>query len=756
MKYDNSCFKRLIPTLVLLGLPMAAWPQVALAPQANIEDKYGSSSGTTSTTGSAGSVDETTIKADPNAAPPGNSDDLVYLNAADVEIKDLIKQISKAAGINFLIDDKVRGKVTIISEKPMTKDMAYQAFLSALQVMGFTTVQTPSGLLKIVPTKQAINEPIDFYKNETPNTDRFITRIVQVKNISANELSTVVKGLVSKDGNMFAYPATNSLIITDTGSNIDRILSITRELDQEGPQEVIEIIPIRNASSKDITDKVLQLYEDEVGGKAGTAKAKRGRSGGGGELEDAPSISKVISDERTNSIIILGSKRAIIKVRELIAQLDSPINGIEGSIHVYYLKHANGKEMAEVLSALVSGADKKSKGAAGGAPDAGAKTGKSTSGVTLESDVKVTADESTNSLVITASPKDYETLMERVIAKLDIPRRQVYLEAVVMELDVTKHKTLGMQGNFGSLFSMFGDSLSGFGSILPSFPGTIGSIATATGGLAGGAFSERGITLPGTTTEIPAVSVLIQALQQDSDVNVLSTPSIMTLDNEEASIQVGEDVPIKSGTSIANGLSNLNITRKDVGIILKVTPQISESNTVRLKISQEVSQVGGKNDDGTIFSKRKVDTVVVADDKQTIVIGGLIDDHNNVSTGRVPYLGDIPVLGNLFKTRDTVKDKKNIMIFITPYIIRERSDYLAILQRKIEERNLFIDLNYGVGQRRQIRESIKNHAKDLLEYRGDVSNVPATNTTVSSQTPYDAKATPKVVESNSGSKYQNR
>jgi len=739
--------------LFFVGLIAGIQVPVAYGLTPNIVDKYGSVEGAALNKESAKSGSDPVIEGNVAADGSGSADDLIYLNATDVEIKDLIKQISKSAGINFLIDDKVRGKVTIISEKPMTKDMAYQAFLSALQVMGFTTVQTPAGLIKIVQTKQAINEPIDLYKNESPVTDKFITRILQVKNISANDLSTVIKGLVSKDGNLFAYPQTNSIIITDTGSNIDRIMQISRELDQEGPQEVIEIIPIVNADSKDITDKILQLYEKDLEGKTPTARPRRGRAASsGGELEEAPSISKVISDERTNSVIVLGSKRAIIKIRSLIARLDASISGTEGSIHVYYLKHATAEEMSSVLSSLISGTEKKAKSAKGGAADKAAKS--SATSVQLESDVKVTSDESTNSLVITASPKDYETLVEKVIAKLDIPRRQVYLEAVIMELAVRKDRTLGIQGNFGSLFGLGGESLTAFGAVLPTFTQTIGTIAGASGGLSGGAlggaFSDRSIEFTSPTGDkvaIPAVSAIIQALQTDSDVNVLSTPSILTLDNEEASIQVGQEVPVKTGSNLSGGLATNNVTREDTGIILKVTPQISESDTVRLKIAQEVSQLGAQTEDGPIFSKRTVDTVVVANDKQTIVIGGLIEDRNSVGTSKVPYLGDVPVLGNLFKTRHTAKEKSNILVFITPYIIRDRSDYLSILQRKIEERNMFIDMNYGVSQKKQIRESIKVHAKDLLEYKGAVP------TGVSSVSPYESQ--PSQISDTSGkSKYK--
>lgn len=673
-------------------------------------------------------------------------EELIYLNATDVDIKDMIKQISKATGTNFIIDDKVRGKVTIISEKPMTQEMAYQAFLSALEVMGFTTVQTPGGLIKIVQTKQAITQPLEIYKKDTPYTDRFITRITQVQNISANDLSSVVKSLISKEGNLFAYPATNSLIMTDTGSNIDRILKIIKELDHEGPQEVIEIIPIINADAVDVTEKILQLFEQQLtsASKGRTSRSRRGKKSA--ELEEVPSISKVISDERTNSVIVLGTKRAILKIKSLIARLDSKILGVEGMIHVYYLKHANAKEMAEVLSALVSTSKKTAK-------KEGKKGAAKAAAVELEAGVKVTADEGTNSLVITASPKDFQTLVEKVIVKLDIPRRQVYLEAVVMELTVDKTRTLGFSGHFGNAFSLKGERIAAFGSVLPIAPTAISSIASAAGGLAGGGFSERtfDFTLAdGSTISIPAVSAIIQALQTDTDVNVLSTPSILTLDNEEAQIQVGQEVPTPSGTTVSSGVTTFNVTREDTGIILKITPQISESDTVRLKMQQEITNVVANDPNlGPTLTKRSVNTVVVAHDKQTIVIGGLIDDHATVTTNKVPLLGDIPVLGNLFKNKTNRKLKTNIVVFITPYIIRDRSDYFGILRKKIEERNLFIDLNYGTSQRKMIRESIRNHAKDLLEYKTAVRKSAVTHDQGPSKV-LDVPASTPAEESSSG------
>jgi len=280
-------------------------------------------------------------------APSG--EELVYLNVQDADIKDVIKQISKATGRNFIIDDKIRGKVTIVSERPMTREEAYQTFLSALEVAGYTIVKGPAGVIKLVPLKEAAQQPIPTHVDTTPVTDMFITRLIPLQNISAVEMSNAIKSLVSKEGNLFAYPATNTLIITDSGSNIDRLMKIIKELDQEGPQQVLEIIPITNASARDIGQMVNQLFEQEK-----SRTASRGKKGG--ELEEIEEVSKIIPDERTNSVIVLASRRAIDKVRNIINKLDRRlIDGQEGKIHVYYLKHAKAKEMADVLATLTSG-----------------------------------------------------------------------------------------------------------------------------------------------------------------------------------------------------------------------------------------------------------------------------------------------------------------------------------------------------------------------------------------------------------------
>ncbi len=677
----------------------------------------------------------------PGTAASDDGGDGLYLNAVDTDIREIIKQIAKVTGKNFLVDQKIRGKVTIISEKKMTVEEAYQAFLSALEVLGYTVVQAPGNLVKIIPMKDALQQPLPIYREDSPITDAFITRIVQMNNISALEMSNAIKGLVSKQGNLFAYPATNSLIITDTGSNIDRLLKIMGDLDTEGPSDSIEIVTLKYATAKDIAQKVTELYEEEqqTAGRSSRARRTRGRAASP-ELDETPYLSKIIPDERTNSVIILASKRAISKVKNLIARLDRKLeDGADGKIHVHYLKHSDAKELAEVLNALAATSITGTRGGVAGGSGAnvpgrtgsGAQRGAAGQVVTaqFEGGLKVAADENTNALIITATAKDYKTLANEVIGKLDIPRKQVYVEVVIMELTIDKDRNLGVSGQGGGTFSIGGNPALGFGS---SLGGTASGLsAAALSGLAAGVVSQTTQTIPitqadGTITnlEIPTFGFVLNALQTDTNVNILSTPNLLTLDNEEAEIIVGGEVPFPTGTTLTpGGNTTFNVTRENVGITLKMTPQINEGDTVKIKLRQEITQViPGASEVvltslGPSTTKRSVETVVAAKDQQTIVIGGLIDDKVTMTTTKVPFLGDIPILGHLFKQKRTTKAKTNILVFLRPYIIRDTKDFLKILQKKVEERNMFISQNYGKRQQKIIRQSIRNHSADLLEFR---------------------------------------
>jgi len=640
----------------------------------------------------------------------------VYFNVADEDIREVIKQISRALGKNFLLDDKIKGKITIISERKMTKDEIWEAFNSALDSLGFTIVQGPAGLLRLVATREAISHPIDLYSDQSPFTDRFITRLITLKNISASDMANVIKGLVSKEGNLFAYPATNTLILTDSGTNIDRLIHLINELDQEGPQEILEIIPVLYADAKDLAGKMTQIFETDKSG-SGSAPVKRGKEGG--ELEEIPRLKKVIPDDRTNSLIVLASKRSIEKVRDLIRKLDSPMKGDSGEVHVYYLKNASAKDMATVINAI-SGAVQQNKDRK--APPGGAQAAVSSlvGGAEFIGKFTVTADETTNALVITAGAKDYDTLVEQVIAKLDIPLRQVYVESVIVELSISEDQQLGAGLLGGKNFNVNGSNIALFGS-------TFGFLdpSRLLSGAVGGSTTNNNITLNppgGTATTVPSFFSALQFAQGNTDVNILSTPNILTLDNHEAEIKVGQKVPFPaaSATTIGGSLQT-TFTREDVTLSLKIKPQINEGGTIRMEVTQEdrnvlppEQQTTSAATAGPSTTERSIRTAIVATNGQTVVLGGLIKDKYQNVIHKVPLLGDIPILGYLFKTKKKTKEKVNLVVFLTPHIIREPKDFLEILQKKINEQNAFVKENFGKSQQKQIHQSLETHAAHLL------------------------------------------
>ncbi|PIR26384.1 MAG: type II secretion system protein GspD [Deltaproteobacteria bacterium CG11_big_fil_rev_8_21_14_0_20_42_23] len=631
-------------------------------------------------------------------------DDLVYLNVQGQDIKDVIKQISKATKKNFIIDDKIRGKVTIISEQKMTREEAYQAFLSALEVAGYTVVKGPAGILKVIQQKDAKSSPIPIHVDSTPLTDSYVTRLVNLENISALEISNAIKGLISKSGNLFAYPATNTLIITDSGTNIDRLMKIIKELDQEGPQQVVEIIPVVNADAKQVASTVLNLFE---AGKANNRRTVKGAA------DSEEQVSKIIADDRTNSIIVVASKRSIQNVRDIIARLDTKLEtGDTGGVHVHYLKHAKASDIASTLSSVTAGA--------GAATAAKGKTTGQPAVAQFEGGIKIGADETTNALIITSSAKDYKILVDELISKLDIPRKQVYLESTIMELAVRKADDYGLKG-FGS--GGFGNLL-GFGQTFAATAGLGGLFSS--GGLVGGVLSRDNITVSVPTetggssdVTLPAYSAFLNLIQTYSDANIVSSPNLLTLDNEEAEINITEKIYAKKVTNTATGLSTQEPTPLESGLILKLTPQISEGDTVKMKIDQELSNFTGTADPDTgaaPSSKRKVSTTVVTQDGQTVVLGGLMQDNVTHSKSKVPFLGDIPILGLLFRTSTSSNTKSNLLILITPYVIRTPNDFSNVMRRKIEERNRFVNNNFNSKQRQTIRDTLAAHRQDLLDF----------------------------------------
>jgi general secretion pathway protein D len=659
-------------------------------------------------------------------------DDKVQLDFNDVEISVVIDTIARLTNKNFIYDDRVRGRVTIVSPTTITVDEAYAVFESVLQVKGFTTVTGPGGAIKVIPVREAKESNIETMRGlrTLPDSDRTITRLIPLQYIDAEAITNTLKPLVSKDASMVAYPPTNTVILTDAASNIRRILTILQSIDVETYKEELTVIKVRHADASTLAEQLSEIFGAEVAAAAPASRARTRRAAAAAAAAEGAAKGKVriLTDDRTNSLIILASRQRLEELRGAIARLDVPVTG-QGRIHVYYLKHADAEELATTLSSLISG----QPAGGGGGPGAQAAQPAMRAAITeLAEGVTVTADAPTNSLVIQASKEGFGTLSE-VIAQLDIPRPQVLVEALLMEVDVSDGHDLGFTGLatiyrgdtsyvLGSVSDPVGRARlippeGGSGETDPdtgepiagdSVGDTVGNIVgiladQAIASFIGGAvvdtrtFDEAGNVISGSF-----ISGLIRASANLGNTNILSAPHVLTSDNEEAEIKVGANIPIvTSRVQSAGGITQAgdrlatsqNIERQDIGITLRVTPQISEGDTVRLEIFQEIttpnlalsSVTGDPQEVGISLSNRQVENTVVVSDGDTVVIGGLISDRYEDSVNKVPWLGDIPGLGWLFKTTSKDLTKENLLIFLTPHIMRSAVDLEQATIRKRAE-----------------------------------------------------------------------
>ncbi len=582
------------------------------------------------------------------SAPADDKDEQVGISMefTDVDIAVLIKFISELTGKNFIIDNNVKGKVTIISPTKINIDEAYRVFESVLEVNGFTTVESGS-VIKVIPAMEARSKDVEtkFRGEESIPGDKVVTQLIPLKHASPAELQKLLTPFISKSSVMASYEPTGMLIITDVLSNITRLMKIINAVDIPGTGEEITVLPLKHASSQEISTSLNTLFRTVV--QAGKNKTA-----------DSSQVT-IVADERTNTLIIVASEVDTLKIKGLINLLDKEIPRGDGDIHVYYLQNANAEEMSKVLTSIPT--KDSSKNQTGTAP------------VLASKDIQIVADKSTNSLIITAKKNDYNTL-EDVIKKLDIPRRMVYIEALIMEVSLSKEYELGVQWQGGSRgdrsVAVYGASNSG-SNILPTI---------STSGISfpeGFSLGVIGDTIKIGDISFPNIAAVVRAYATNSDFQILSTPQIMTLDNEEAEIKVVDKVPFISRldtTNTGSGIAYSNYDFEEVGVILNITPQINQERFVRLNISQEVSQIVSKdvNNQPTTL-KRQANTTVTIKDGQTVVIGGLIDEKDNNADYTVPLLGRIPILGYLFRSKTKSVDRKNLYIFITPHII-ENSD----------------------------------------------------------------------------------
>ncbi|MHB8455414.1 MAG: type II secretion system secretin GspD [Acidiferrobacterales bacterium] len=596
----------------------------------------------------------------------------MLFNFQDADIQAVIKTVSQITGRNFLLDPRVKGKVTIISSTPVSKAAAYQIFISALKAQGFTAINGPGGIVKIIPEAEAKSGATVSFGTSARNSDQWTTHVVIVQHASAPQLIPLLRPLMSPSAMLSVYVPANALIITDTASSVRNVLGVVDRLDQPGSTD-ITVIPLIHASVLDVAQVISHFAEGaSVAGQPGQPVGLPGQFGGG----DNRLV--IVPDVRTNSLLVHAENPGrLLELRSLITKLDVPANS-GGQTHVVYLRNAEASKLAEILRGLLSGearaasASPSISGATAVAPSATGKVAEAS---------QIQADEASNALIINAPDAVYNSLRS-VIAKLDIRRAQVFIEALIAEVSSSR----------GSQFGIQWAGLTGAGSggvaALTNFsaaPGIINTVAdpTTTLGSANGlsiGFVGPKIVLPdGTVTR--GLGALATALETDAKANILSSPNLLTLDNAEAKIVVAQNVPFLTGSfaqaTTTTGTVNpfQTIERKDVGLTLKVKPQISEGGTVRLKISEEVSSVVPSADPLTeSTNKRTLNTTVIVDDGNTVVLGGLIQDSVNNNVQAVPFLGRIPFLGALFRYRDVQKSKTNLMIFLRPVIVRSRSD----------------------------------------------------------------------------------
>ena len=623
---------------------------------------------------------------------PLHADTGITLNLKDADLQSFIETVAEITGKNFVVDPRVKAKVTVISARPMDRQEIYEVFLSVLQVHGFATVEVGE-VIKILPDVNAKQGPGNVISSASgAKGDELVTRVIEVKNVAAAQLVPILRPLVPQQGHLAAYPGSNMLVVSDRGANISRLEKIIKRIDQPDAQE-IEVIALEHASASEVVQILNSL---------------RTASGQAGQTPGAPTLA---ADERTNSILLSGDNTAKVRIRGLVAHLDTPIEGT-GNTRVVYLHYANAEEIAPILQGV--------------SEFEATETGGASTGSTGRDDINIQADATNNALIITAPPAQFDSL-RRVISQLDVRRAQVLVEAVIAEVSNDLTKELGVEG----FLLPSGDDPTGpaaasinSGNILSLLTDGISSGAS----LAGQGLSLGGADLDGNTQW----GILLRALEGDASTNILSTPTLVTLDNEEAEIVVAQNVPFITGqfTNTGSGTDSAvnpfqTIERQDVGLTLRITPQINEGNSVRLKIETESSSISGSSvASDLITNERRISTSVMVDDTEILVLGGLTQDDYRDTVTKTPLLGDIPLVGNLFKSTSTTKTVQNLMVFIHPVILRDASssvlateskyDFLRArqLEANIEERGLirnnqtrFPELNDLVTQ---LPKTVKN------------------------------------------------
>lgn len=593
--------------------------------------------------------------------------DEITLNLKDADIRALISTVSKFTGKNFIIDPRVKAKITVISAETLTPEEVYEVFLSILQVHGYAAVPTGS-VIKIVPEVNAKQGPLPMATTPAgKGGDELITKVISLDHVPAAQLVPILRPLVPQQGHLAAYNPTNTLIITDHAGNIQRLMRIIAGVDRVESDE-LEVIPLKHASAPELVRIVNSLYPQAA--------------------KDQANKINLAADERTNSILMSGERAIRLKIRTTIIQLDTPLDDGGGNTHVVYLRYAKAENMVEILTGLQEKTAKKTTTVRGKTTTATAS--RQVAGASFVSETAIIqADAETNALIITADPNTLLTL-KAVIRQLDIRRAQVHIEAIIAEISTNRDKEIGVgavvdgTNSSESTFPIGISNLVGLGDIIAAAAGSsdaaIDVLSTLGSGLTIGIGAE--------TSSGVRYGMILKALQTDSAANILSTPSIVTLDNEEAEIIVAQNLPFITGQFTGAGSVNpqnpfQTIERQDVGLTLRVTPQINEGDTIKLDIEQEVSDVVTITENsGPVTRKRSIRTSVLVDDGGILVLGGLIEEIVDDTRSKVPLLGDIPILGYLFTSRASTKRKQNLMVFLKPTILRDFSDSAYVTNEK--------------------------------------------------------------------------
>ncbi|MBI2608377.1 MAG: type II secretion system secretin GspD [Deltaproteobacteria bacterium] len=654
----------------------------------------------------------------------------VRMNFPNTTLKKLVEHMNRITGRNFIFDPGVLGgaasgpsrfgakpgegpTITILAPEEMTVEEAYRVFLTALEMKGLTII--PSGkFLKIVSVSDALGQGVKPYKqDDVPDADTYVTRIYHVKHINAKEIELTLETIMGGGPNprfaspsstrIVAYESTNSLFITGPGTAVNRIMEMIHLLDQKTHEVKMRSIEIKHANASEIADQLEKIF-DVTEAQAPTVRTYRGRTVPDFDPRSGAVIKKIVPDQRTNTLIVFANQEGFQRIEEMIQKLDVESGGVSGQVHIYYFKNAVAKEVEKSLTPILRKAQDQQQQLRNtrGAPFPGGGQSEPTNPI-FKGDVQISADDATNSLIITATASDYSQLLE-IIKGLDVQRKQVYVEAVIADLSLDKTKSRGLSYNTG--LPIGGGAVAGVGLITEDLANFLMNPASLRGGVvigrSGGTYT---ITNPtGTTFTFPTVTALLKYLETSNEADILQTPQLLAMDNTEAIFRSSSVYPRQTTTVIGTpGTPQQQpLDRDEVKIELKITPRINETNEyIQLKIEQRIEDVNQNIPDavkglaGVSTINRFMQNEIVVRNEDTVVLGGLMRDNVSEAESKIPFLGDIPLLGWLFKSKSRTTNKTSLLLFLTPYIVDSPAEFRKIFDRKLGERREFIKKNFG-------------------------------------------------------------